>query len=79
MGLLDKLKGKGRGNEGAGSGVPTGFDEMQAEVDAKGDMPLLDAGSHADSILGPQTAGPATVSDTSIISEAAPARSWSTS
>jgi len=72
MGLLDKLKGKGRGIDGAGSSAPQGFDEMQAEVDAKGDMPLIEPGAHADSISGPETHGAATVSDTSIISEAAP-------
>ncbi|MBL0149710.1 MAG: type IV pili methyl-accepting chemotaxis transducer N-terminal domain-containing protein [Ideonella sp.] len=72
MGLLDKLKGKGRGRDGAGPSAPMGFDEMQAEVDAKGDVPLIGPGSHQDSISGPDTHGGATQSDTSIISEAAP-------
>jgi twitching motility protein PilJ len=72
MGLLDKLKGKGRGKDAAGLSAPMGFDEMQAEVDSKGDMPLMGHGPHADSVPGLDSHSTAALADTSIISEAAP-------
>ena len=71
MGLLDKLKGKGRGQDGASADQPMDFDEMQAEADAKG-LPTTHLATGSASELPPDTTSMATVADSSIISEAAP-------
>ena len=72
MGLLDRLKNKGRGADADVAHQPMGFDEVQAQADAEGatEPPRAQAQSdpHATLNLDAQH----TVSDTSIISEAAP-------
>jgi len=71
MGLLDRLKNKGRGATAAKVSKPMGFDDMQAEADADMDATLHLARPTADGVTqGLDTQH--TVGDSSIISEAAP-------
>ena len=71
MGLLDRLKTKGPGSAGAASDRPMGFDEVQAEADAEGDLlsgrPTEARGGVASSLDTHQTLG-----DSSIITEVVP-------
>ncbi len=72
MGLLDRLKNKGRGTDADQANQPMGFDEVQAEADAAGATvpPRTSAGPDANTTMNMEAQH--TVSDTSIISEAAP-------
>ncbi len=72
MGLLDRFKNKGRGKDGGASEVPMGFDEVQAEADARGELPPVRPEMNAERAQGLSAEAQHTVSDSSIISEVAP-------
>ena len=70
MGLLDRLKNKGRDDERGMPEQPMGFDDVQAEADSRGELPRSPAASRsgAGSTGDTQQTG----NDSSIISEASP-------
>ncbi|WP_088285442.1 methyl-accepting chemotaxis protein [Ideonella sp. A 288] len=70
MGLLDRLKNKGRGKDGDSPDRPMGFDEVEAEVE--GDLAAGKASLHNEGVATQNLDGSPTMADSSIISEAAP-------
>jgi len=72
MGLLDRLKNKGRGNDTGRHEQPVGFDEVQAEADAAGLSSPTQASDTSEAGTTLNMDAVPTAADSSIISEAAP-------